>query len=52
MRLPESENLVIIPTYWSPSEPVVDGGAVIYDHPTPLDNSETLSRCLESLQII
>jgi hypothetical protein len=52
MRLPESENLVIIPTYWAPSEPATDGGKVTYDHPTPLENSETLSRCLESLQII
>ena len=52
MALPVSENLVIIPTYWAPAEPAHDKGAVIYDHPTPLNNSETLTRCLESLQLI
>ena len=47
-----SENLVIIPTYWAPTGFAPDNGSVTYDHPTPLNNSETLTRCLESLQLI
>jgi GT2 family glycosyltransferase len=52
MKLPTSETLIIIPTYWAPATPLPENGEIIYDHPTPLTNSDTLTRCLESLKTI
>ena len=43
---------VIIPTYWSREDNKWEEGDAVYDHPTPLNGSDTLSRTLESMKIL
>lgn len=44
---------VVIPTYWAREKAVGwKNGDVVYDHPTPIDESGTLSRTLESMKIL
>ena len=47
-----SENLITIPTYWSPGKINGEKEQVVYDHPTPLDKEGTLARCVKSLEIL
>lgn len=40
---------IVIPTYWGrPQDEAAQAGDAIFDHPTPLDGQDTLTRCLES----
>lgn len=44
---------IAIPTYWTwGMGKSIPSGDTIYDHPTPLDQSGTLARLLESLKVI
>ncbi len=45
--------VMVIPTYWARpmGQPWQEGDA-IYDHPTPVDGPDTLSRTLESMKIL
>lgn len=47
------KTIMMIPSYWSREAAVGwQPGDMIYDHPTPMDEKGTLSRTLESLQIL
>lgn len=51
MNVPKT--VVVIPTYWGRSLPQTwRKGDAIYDHATPLNGVETLSRCLESMHLL
>lgn len=43
---------VVIPTYWSREDNIWEEGDAVYDHPTPLNGTDTLSRTLESMKIL
>jgi CRP-like cAMP-binding protein len=45
--------VVVIPTYWArEKKDMWREGDAVYDHPTPIDGEETLSRTLESMKIL
>jgi len=52
MNFVEPENLIVIPTYWASHESIKTEERIPYDHPTMVDDSETLTRCIESLRNI
>lgn len=44
---------MVIPTYWGRKENIgSQKGDLIFDHPTPLDSEETLTRAIESTKIL
>lgn len=44
---------LVIPTYWGrPNGALFNPADIVYDHPTPLDESGTLARALESLRLL
>jgi len=44
------EPIITIPTYWTRKKGIKKIGDAYFDHPTPLDGQETLSRTLDSLK--
>jgi len=44
------KNVIVVPTYWSRVKPHKED--LVYDHPTPLNESGTLGRLLESLRVL
>jgi hypothetical protein len=46
---PLPEIAVVVPTYWTRAGGTAVAGDAVYDHPTPIDGSGTLTRLLESL---
>ena len=45
--------VVVIPTYWGRKKEIgFKEGDIVYDHATPIDGEETLSRTLESMKIL
>ena len=43
---------IVIPTYWGPPEDTDILEDKVFDHPTPIDQEDTLKRALESLHIL
>jgi hypothetical protein len=44
---------IVVPTYWSrPSSEGWRQGDLVFDHPTPLDGTDTLGRLLRSLEVL
>jgi len=47
------KTVMVIPTYWSREKAVGwQPGDIVYDHPTPIDQVGTLSKMLESIQVL
>lgn len=47
------KTVMVIPTYWSREKAVGwQPGDIVYDHPTPIDQKGTLSKMLESIQVL
>ncbi len=43
------QEVIVIPTYWSREKGEYRAGDLVFDHPIPIDEEGTLSRCLKSL---
>lgn len=47
------KTVMVIPTYWSREKAVGwQPGDIVYDHPTPIDQEGTLSKVLESINVL